>query len=116
MDGITVLKTYDAVAGNAWGWSWAGFCIILFGLIATAILIYLGIKYKDLISSIIGAIFILFLCGIFSSICFGSAEKVYEPRYDVYIHGTINMDEFNEKYQVIKQDGLIYTITENTTE
>ena len=115
MDGITVLKTYDAVVANTWGWNWVGFCIILLGLIVTAILTYLGIKGKDP-SYIIATIFIFFLCGITSSVCFGSATPIYEPRYDVYIHGEINMDEFNEKYRVIKQDGLIYTITENTIE
>lgn len=115
MDGITVLKSYEAVAYTTWGWSWGGFAIVLLGLIATAILIYLGIKDKDW-SSIVGIIFFLFLSGVLSQACFNSAEKVYEPRYDVYIHGTINMDEFNEKYRVIDQDGLVYTITENTTE
>ena len=117
MDGITILKTYEAVAYTTWGWSWFGFCLILLGLIASAIIIYYyGIKEIDLFGSVIMIVSVLFVCGIFSGLFFSSATKVYESRYDVYIHGEINMDEFNEKYKFIKQDGLIYTIAEKVSE
>ena len=115
MDGITVLKSYEAVAYTTWGWSWVGFVIALMGLAVAIGITYLIIKEKSY-SDIVGVVLILFLSGLLSLVCFNSGTKVYEPRYDVYIHGTINMDEFNEKYRVIDQDGLIYTITENTTE
>lgn len=113
MDGITILKSYEAVAYTTWGWSWIGFVIALMGLAVAIGITYSIIKEKSY-NDIVGVILILFLTGVLSLVCFSSAEKVYEHRHDVYIHGTINMDEFNEKYRVIKQDGLIYTITENT--
>lgn len=115
MDGITILKSYEVVAYTTWGWSWAGFAIALLGLVMAIDITYLIIKEKSY-SDIVGLVLMLFLGGLLSLVYFNSGTKVYEPRYDVYIHGTINMDEFNEKYRVIDQDGLVYTITENTTE
>ena len=115
MGGIIILKSYEAVAYTTWGWSQVGFAIALIGLVVAIGMTYLMIKEKSY-SDIVGIVFILFLSGAFSFLCFSSATKVYEPRYDVYIHGTINMDEFNEKYRIIDQDGLVYTITENVTE
>ena len=112
MNGITVLKTYEVIADSTWGWSWGGFAIALIGLVIAIGMTYLMIKEKTY-SDIIAIIFILFLSVGFSLACFDSAEKVYETRYDIYIHGTINMDEFNKKYRIIAQDGLVYTITEN---
>lgn len=115
MDGITVLKTYDALVSSTWGWSWPGLIIALIVLGGVIALVWGAFKIKDY-SLIIPTIFLLVVGGFISAIVFGSATPIYEPRQDVYIHGTVNMDEFNEKYQIIKQDGLIYTITENVTE
>ena len=115
MDGITVLKSYDAIVANTWGWSWPGFVVGLMTLVTLAVSIYYAIKDKKSSNLIPGLVFLIF--GTFISILmFAEGIKIKQPYYDVYIHGTVNMDEFNEKYQVIKQDGLIYTITENVTE
>lgn len=115
MDGITVLKTYDAVVVNTWGWSWPGFIIALAALAILIVSVYYTIKDKNACNLLVGLI-IFFFMALMSTVMFSEGTKIKQPYYNVYIHGTINMDEFNEKYRVIKQDGLIYTITENKTE
>lgn len=115
MDGITVLKTYDAVVANTWGWSWPGFVVGLMILATLAVSIYYTIKEKKA-SNLIPGLVVSIFGTIISFLMFATGAKIKQPYYDVYIYGIINMDEFNEKYRVIKQDGLIYTITENMTE
>lgn len=43
-------------------------------------------------------------------------ENKYQTRYEVTISNDVNFNEFTSKYQVIKQEGLIYTIVEKTNE
>ena len=115
MDGITVLRAYNAVVANTWGWSWPGFVVALMGLATLIVSVYYTIKDKNACNLLPGLVILIFMT-LMSTAMFAQGTEIKQPHYDVYIHGTINMDEFNEKYRVIKQDGLIYTITENKTE
>jgi hypothetical protein len=39
-----------------------------------------------------------------------------ETRYQVLISDEVNFKEFNERYEVVSQDGLIYTVRERESE
>lgn len=41
-------------------------------------------------------------------------ENRYQTRYEVTISDDVNFNEFNSRYEVVKQEGLIYTIVEKT--
>ena len=114
MDGVTILKTYDEVVAYSWGWSWPGFIVALAVLAVLVVSIYYAIKEESFGNLTVGIVALLF-GGIISFVLFAEGTAIKQPHYDVYIHGTINMDEFNEKYRIVEQDGLIYTITENTS-
>ena len=111
MEGITVLKIYEALVDSTWGWSWPGALAMIATLVATGALIWYIIKKKDY-SAIVAIIVILGFGSLISGSMFNCATSIYETYQDVYIHGNIDMDEFTAKYRVIEQDGLIFTITE----
>ena len=41
-------------------------------------------------------------------------ENKYQTRYEVTISDEVNFNEFNSKYEIVTQKGLIYTIIEKT--
>ena len=43
-------------------------------------------------------------------------ENKYQKRYEVTISDDVNFYEFTSRYEVVKQEGLIYTIVEKTDE
>lgn len=115
MEGITVLKVYDSLVTNVPGWSWLGLIVALATLaISTLIIVYM-VSTKDY-SMAVFLILVLGLGSLMSGIVFATAEPVYEKRQDIYIHGDINMDEFTSRYEIIEQDGLVFTVVEKSTD
>ena len=41
-------------------------------------------------------------------------ENKYQTRYEVTISDEVNFNEFNSRYEVVTQNGLIYTIIEKS--
>ena len=115
MEGITVLKVYDSLVTNVPGWSWLGLIIALATLaISTLIIVYM-VSTKDYSMAVL--LTLALILGFFvSGVLFATAEPVYEKRQDIYIHGDINMDEFTSRYEIIEQDGLIFTVIEKSTD
>ena len=90
------------------------YSILVIGIITS---ILLGIFFSCLLKLYFGQV-ILFL-GIFISfiltLIFPKSTGEY-TRYKVTISDTVNFVEFNEKYEVLEQDGKIYTIKERIDE
>ena len=61
---------------------------------------------------IIGAIFGFFMFGITLSVT--EKPTVYETQYKVTIDSSVPMTEFYEHYEVIDQEGKIFTVRERT--
>lgn len=68
-------------------------------------------SYKTKISShiFLGIALIFFATGIAIG-AFGPREQI--TRYQVLIDETVSFIEFNERYEIISQNGIIYTIQE----
>ena len=120
LKGVTILNSYDVTSPE-----WCGTLLpaIAFSFVAIsgiALIVYIFRNSKQrkdaFVPSFIVSIFTLL--GIFVSIHGFThlPENKYQTRYEVTISNDVNFNEFTSKYQVVKQDGLIYTIVEKTNE
>lgn len=122
-NGINILSTYSQDVLPL-GWFMGTFAAILFMMCFLILLIeeiYVQYKYpkgvreyKGMILFLIGVIAFLLtaiICGNFI------AKKTYTiTRYKVTISDEVSFNEVSEKYDIIDQEGLIYTITEKEKE
>ena len=54
------------------------------------------------------------LAGFLASVVVGVVEIKYYPTYKVTISDEVSMNEFMDKYEILNQDGKIYTVKERT--
>ena len=117
LKGITILNSYDVITPE---WNDKIFSAVVFSLVAVsgiALIIYLLLDSKRIKDALTPSVIIgLFtLLGIFVSIYgFTHLPDKYQTRYEVTISDEVNFNEFNSKYEVVEQKGLIYTIIEKT--
>lgn len=115
LKGITILNSYDVIAPE---WYGTFFLLLLLVFVAISVIIYISRNSKQkkdaFIPSFIVSIFTLL--GIFVSIHGFTHlfENKYQTRYEVTISDEVNFNEFNSKYEIVTQKGLIYTIIEKT--
>ena len=114
MENITILKTYEEVAHFDWGICPSGIIFASVTLLLIWIFYLEFIKKKNTDGAFTFCLAIAVMC-IISFFSFATGKDIYETRHDVYISGMVDMTEFTEKYRVIKQDGLVFTITEVDT-
>lgn len=113
MEGVRILAqapVYETV--YSWGWSWAGFALSILAVVILAFIIF-SVCNGD-IAGLLFLIFVGFL-GITSVYCFsiGNSEKVYShEEYKVIIDDSVSLNDFYKKYEVIGQEGEIYTVIE----
>ena len=110
MDGITMLSQSEITDIPTWTW-----IITMIGIITFVISLIIALNVnQEIIETIFGissiCFFILFIVGIYC-MCFVKT-KTGEYTYKVTISDEVNFVEFNNKYEIIDQDGLIYTIKE----
>lgn len=113
MNGVEILASEKIVSETAFGWT--GFWIT-FGIIFIISLSLAIAAIRDKCISI-GVSFIVI--GLIAASLLGAsigkiAEKpiAYKNRYKVIISDEVSMNEFNERYEVIDQEGKIYTVEE----
>ena len=119
MQGVEILTSSQIV--TEWTTNWTGFWITT--IVVFAILLTIGIlKYIETYSvgEIIGYGFIGVAFGLIGGALFGqvllSTPAEYEIRYKVTISDQVSMTEFYEHYEVIDQDGKIFTVREKTND
>ena len=56
------------------------------------------------------------LAGFLVGVVVGVAEIEYYPTYKVTISDEVSMNEFMNKYEILNQDGKIYTVKERKGE
>ena len=108
LEGITILNefTTNAFSADAFMWGFLisavvnlGVCVILTCL--TEDISWMAICLALLIPCI--------LIGVACGDCFFAAE---ETQYKVLISEEVSMTEFNERYEIVDQEGQIFTIKE----
>ena len=113
MDGITVLSQSEITTKPCWIWIFL--FVSLFVIILGVVLATICASFNKKIGIKLGTVFTIFGIVLFfiDWIC-GAIIKVPTRKYTykVTISDEVNFVEFNNKYEIIDQDGLIYTIKE----
>ena len=116
MSGVEILA-FEEVAVEWAGWSWSGFwtAIGVVSVIAVFAGVIFGLVEDDIVAFIIAFLAVLILGGGMAGVAFGkcTAEPTkYETHYKVTVDESVSMIEFNKKYEVLEQEGKIYTVRE----
>jgi len=118
-NGLILLNTIEASEHVKFDWYFAGKPASWIAVIGVAILVIIGIlllikaqnaSYYDKDGMIaFGITCILLSIGIIIITLIHEVTKPY-PQYQVTITEKTNMKEFYDKYDILKQDGMIFTI------
>lgn len=108
MNGIEILNTTEVGIDYAPNWWACGLAFLFCIIIAIACII---ITKSNAINPLGWAI----LLGIIASgvvLIITLHPAAYETHYQVTIDDSVSMNEFLDKYEIVKQEGKIYTIKE----
>ncbi len=114
MTGVEILATEEVAIDFVFNWTafWIAAGVIF--TLCCVVGIFISIADYDctgLVACIIvGAIFSC-LIGYLAGACEAKPTK-YETHYKVTISDEVSMSEFTEKYEIVDQEGKIYTIRE----
>lgn len=116
MNGMEILNSYQIATDYVFNWY---ACWIAVG-ITMGFAILIGALscidscwewYENILCAIvIGGLITAFAGGIFGVMLEVPTE--YETHYEVTISDEVKMNQFSEKYEIVNQDGKIYTIRE----
>ena len=107
MEGITVLNSYP---NDLTGLGIFLYVMIAIGFALSMIFLCCGIHDRHTFAIVAGSIFIvifLVLTGAATHKCFIKEPDIY---YQVTLDENVSYLEFTERYEIIKQEGKIYTI------
>lgn len=117
MTGVEILNvTEHAIMERAWSWSMCfGLFIGLFGL-CVIIGFVLGLREDDICVGIQVGLITGLICALLGSplltASFSRKEVGKEYHYKVTIDDSVSMNEFLDKYEILDQEGKIYTVKE----
>ena len=98
----------ETIINYTWGWSWAGFIVIILGIIFCIALYFLDSELDNPLPMLFFAIF--FGIGL---IIFSSAKELPPiTQYQVIFKEDININEILNKYDIIEQRGSSFIIQE----
>lgn len=108
MEGVEILSVGNIGVNPVFNWTTAIIGGILLGLVTASIM-----GWRE---SSVGAFFfgLIFTAPFFGAI-FGFGIEKYAntaPTYKVIISDTVSLNEFYDKYEILEQDGKIFTIME----
>lgn len=106
MNGIEILSSFEYVTKYGWNpWIFAA----LSGITVLLAFVFYFAKNEYFIFVIV--IGLLASIIVSSPVC-GSTPTEYETRYKVIIDNTVSLNEFFETYEIVDQEGRIYTVRE----
>lgn len=110
MAGVEILNSFEVPIEYTFNWVAALVFFIVMVIIITIVAIITGVDWR--VGLITG-----FLTGIIFGIIVGCASQnpsKYETHYEVLLSDEITLTEFLEDYEIVGQEGKIYTIRERT--
>ena len=109
MKGVTILNSYEYLTNDA---NIVGSILLFVGFLAASIVIFITLlNHKSRGFGMEYAIFIG-LVALTTTVGCLIPEKKYETRYQVTTDDSVTMNEFQNKYEIIKVEGKIYTVKE----
>ena len=116
MSGVEILATEEIAA--AWGsFNWNNFWMVF--AVGICLALFCGVMFglnenNFVVACIMFTVIAIIVCGVFGPIIGkATAEPTeYKTQYKVTIDETVSLIEFNEKYEIIDQDGKIYIVEE----
>lgn len=117
MTGVEILNvTEHTITEPAWDWSMCfGLFIGLFGLCVIIGFIQ-GLREDDIYVGIQTGLIVGLICALLGSplltAAFSRKEVGKEYHYKVTIDDSVSMNDFLDKYEIIDQEGKIYTVKE----
>ena len=111
MTGIEILATQEVAIGFSFNW-----CLLIISILSiTAISVLVGWLEDPhnagwLVGLIVGVVASVLL-GIILGFTLGRPAE-YETQYKVLISDEVSMNDFLERYEIVDQEGKIYTIRE----
>lgn len=110
LEGITVLAQ-ETIKKYTWGFSIIGMIFVGIALLCFISVIYFLIKDFDCVCY--GLLLLLVSSTVVSVMAFsvGKLDEVYE-RYKVTVNDSVNLLEFNDRYEILDQEGKIFIIRE----
>lgn len=115
MSGVEILATEEVAI--AWAsWNWKGFLLTVGLVLFVAIIAGVLAGASDDWGLDVTVFLTVFLVGgaLFGTFvgCTTGEPTEYETQYKVVIDDSVSMNEFTEKYEIIDQEGKIYTVRE----
>jgi hypothetical protein len=118
MQGVEILTSAQVVTERTF--NWADFSVV--SLTIFVLLLIVGILYS-LAENELGPCIVFTIAGIIFGGIFGclvggifQTPTAHETQYKITISDEVSMTEFYEHYEVIEQDGKIFTVREKTNE
>lgn len=115
MEGVRILASEEVpIAWETWNWEAFWIAVGLFFVIGLVSGIIFGLQEDEFIAGLILFLVMFFLgsliCGTIFGIGIQGNVTAYETQYKVIIDDDVSMNEFYEHYEVIDQEGEIFTV------
>lgn len=113
MTGVEILATIEVAISYAFNWDMYLTIILVSTIISTAIFGTMTFKecgFWSFLNAFILGIIVSGLLGLLPALL--SLPDEYETRYKVTISDEVSMNDFLERYEIIDQEGKIYTVRE----
>ena len=114
MAGVEILATQEVAI--AFGFSWENFwmAFVIVTIIGCFIGLLVSLSNSDFVNIVVGVI-LGAIFGIIAGVGIGvdGIPTEYETQYKVTISDEVIMNDFLERYEIVSQEGKIYTVREN---
>lgn len=110
MEGVILLNEIT-VYDTGWGINATALAVLIIGAIMLGLAVICAyLNVNELIGLFTVFCGLCFMIGLW--ICSEAKEVPAATQYEVYLTEDINIEDFTQKYNVVKQDGVIFTIEE----
>ena len=118
MTGVEILAMEEVAASYAynWTWFWITICVSL------GIVLMIGLAscaasgdWEELMMFVFFGALLGVILGLLSVAIFSEPSE-YETQYKVTISDEVSVNDFLERYEIIDQEGKIYTVRERNDE
>lgn len=113
MNGVDILAMEEIVTETTCNWWLAGLIYLTIAIVCAVIGFFIGNDCK--VFDILLGFLVGCLVGLpiwLSVYVVTNTPVAYENQYKVTVTDEVSMNEFMEKYEIIEQDGKIYTVRE----